>query len=59
MKVYIQSTKNRRPHNYNFANAYQGFYEMGFEIIPFHTYQELAESKPEDVVAKYPFNDSY
>lgn len=49
MKVYIQSNKNYLPHNYNFFNAYQGFYEMGFETVMFHTYEELAQSKKEDV----------
>jgi hypothetical protein len=34
MKAYIQSHENGIPHNYNFMNAYQGFYEMGFEVIP-------------------------
>ena len=53
MKVYIQSYKNSIPHNYNFMNAYQGFDEMGFEIIHFHDQHELCESKPEDVVVGY------
>ena len=52
MKVYIQS-KNGIPHNYNFYCAYQGFYEMGFEIKFFNTYDELRNSNREDVVVGY------
>lgn len=52
MKVYIQS-KNGIPHNYNFFNAYQGFAEMGFEIMLFENYDKLKYSNPEDVVVGY------
>ena len=47
MKVFIQSSKKYLPCNYNFFNAYQGFYEMGFETVFFHTYKE-----PESVKLK-------
>lgn len=53
MKVYVQSYKNSIPHNYNFMNAYQGFYEMGFEIVPFHDNTTLQKSNIEDVVVGY------
>lgn len=54
MKVYLQCHKNNIPHNYNFMNAYQGFHEMGFEIVPFHVHDEiLRESNREDVVVGY------
>ena len=53
MKVYIQSYENGIPHNYNFMNAYQGFYEMGFEVVPFHDNDKVQESNKEDVVVGY------
>ena len=53
MKVFIQSSKKYLPCNYNFFNAYQGFYEMGFETVFFHTYDELKASHKEDVVVGY------
>lgn len=53
MKVYIQSYENGIPHNYNFMNAYQGFYEMGFEVVPFHDNDIFQGSNKEDVVVGY------
>lgn len=53
MKVYIQATNEYLPHNYNFFNAYQGFKEMGFETVMFHTPEELRTSEKEDVVVGY------
>lgn len=53
MKVYIQSYENGVPHNYNFANAMSGFREMGFEIVPFHTPEQLDKSDPQNVVVGY------
>ena len=53
MKAYIQSYENGIPHNYNFMNAYQGFYEMGFEVIPFHDNERFRESNKEDIVVGY------
>lgn len=53
VKVYIQSYENGIPHNYNFMNAYQGFYEMGFEVVPFHDNDKFQESNKEDVVVGY------
>ncbi len=51
--MFIQSSKKYLPCNYNFFNAYQGFYEMGFETVFFHTYKELKTSNKEDVVVGY------
>ena len=53
MKVYIQSYENGIPHNYNFMNAYQGFYEMGFEVVPFHDNDKFQESNKEDIIVGY------
>ncbi len=53
MKVYIQSTDKNLPRNYNFYNAYQGFYEMGFEIIMFHTPKKLETSAKNDIIIGY------
>ncbi|MBQ4310440.1 MAG: ATP-grasp domain-containing protein [Oscillospiraceae bacterium] len=53
MKVYIRSYENGIPRNYNFMNAYQGFREMGFEIVPFHDIGKLRESRKEDIVVGY------
>lgn len=53
MKIYIQSYPDRIPHNYNFMNAYQGFREMGFEIVPFHEPEVLFQSRREDIVVGY------
>lgn len=53
MKANIQSYENGIPHNYNFMNAYQGFYEMGFEVIPFHDNERFQESNKEDIVVGY------
>jgi len=53
MKIYIQSTKDYMPHNYNFFSAYQGFKEMGFEMIMFHKFEELKTSRIEDIVVGY------
>lgn len=53
MRVFIQASKEYMPHNYNFFNAYQGFKEMGHEIVMFHTFDELRQSAIEDVVVGY------
>lgn len=53
MKVYVQSYENGIPHNYNFMNAYQGFYEMGFEVIHFHDNNKFTESSKEDIIVGY------
>lgn len=53
MKVYVHSHENQIPRNYNFMNAYQGFREMGFEVVNFHDSEKLRESEREDVVVGY------
>lgn len=53
MKAYIQSNRNNIPHNYNFMNAYQGFYEMGFETVMFNDDEMLSTSSKEDVIVGY------
>lgn len=46
MRVFIQA-KNGIPQDYDHFNAYCGFKEMGFEIIFFEMYEELALSNKE------------
>lgn len=53
MKVYVQSFSNGVPHNYNFMNAWQGFREMGFEVIPFIDYEGLCSSERSDIIVGY------
>lgn len=53
MKVYVQSYANGIPHNKNFYYAYDGFREMGFEIVPFCSIEQLADANREDVVVGY------
>lgn len=53
MKVYIQSYSNGIPHNYNFMNAWQGFKEMGFEVVTFCEKQQLEASERGDIVVGY------
>lgn len=53
MKVYVQSFLNGVPHNYNFMNAWQGFREMGFEVIPFSNYEDLCSSERSDIIVGY------
>lgn len=53
MKVYIQSYPNGIPRNKNFYYAYDGFNEMGFEIKPFCSREQLNTAAKEDVVVGY------
>ena len=48
MRVFIQA-KNGIPTDQDHFNAYIGFREMGFETVFFETFEELAESKMDDV----------
>ena len=42
------------PHSINFANAMYGFLEMGAEIIPYHTIDEIYDKvEREDIVLDY------
>lgn len=52
MRVFIQA-KNGTPTDQDHFNAYIGFREMGFETVFFETFEELAESKMDDVVVGY------
>ena len=52
MRVFIQC-KDGIPVDYDFFQAYCGFFEMGFEIIFFETYEELRQSNKEDVVVGF------
>ncbi len=53
MKVYIQSYSNGIPRNKNFYYAYDGFHEMGFEIIPFFQKEHLDLAEREDIIVGY------
>ena len=53
MKVYIQCNSKMLPITDNFFKAYMAFHEMGFETKLFHSLEELADSKPEDIVVGY------
>lgn len=53
MKVYIRASNKDIPHNYNFMCAYQGFREMGFEIVLYRDREGLADSTKEDIVVGY------
>lgn len=50
MIVYIQADSNNMPYNKNFAYAYYGFKEMGFEIKFFQTLKDLDEINKGDIV---------
>lgn len=52
MRVFIQA-KNGTPTDQDHFNAYIRFREMGFETVFFETFEELAESKMDDVVVGY------
>lgn len=53
MRAFVQCGSDGLPHSYNFFIAYKGFEEMGFEMIRFNTYDELKQSRPEDIVVGY------
>lgn len=53
MKVYIQSYPDGMPHNHNFASAWYGFQEMGWETVAFSDYAQIQDSRPEDVIVGY------
>ncbi|MDD6395451.1 MAG: ATP-grasp domain-containing protein [Firmicutes bacterium] len=53
MRVFVQCGSDGLPRSYNFFIAYKGFEEMGFEMIRFHTYDELKQSNPEDIIVGY------
>ena len=53
MKAYIQSYPDGMPHNHNFASAWYGFQEMGWETVAFSDYAQIQDSRPEDVIVGY------
>lgn len=46
--VYIKCNKDNVPHNYNFANAYYGFREMGAEIQFYKEIKDIYDVVTED-----------
>lgn len=51
---YDNGMKIEIPHNYNIANAMYGFRELGAEIIPYHTIDEIyQEVTKDDIVVDY------
>lgn len=51
MKVYIQCQSDGMPMDYDVYNASCGFREMGWELIFFRNYSELAKShEKQDVI---------
>ena len=57
-KVYIKFKNDRQlgaiPHNYNFANALYGFRELGADIAPYFSFNELnAVVTSNDIVVDY------
>lgn len=55
LKTKFDNTLNMEiPHNYNFANAMYGFREMGIEIVPYHTINEIYNwVAKDDIVLDY------
>ena len=55
LKTRFDSGMNMEiPHNYNFANAMYGFRELGAEIVPYHTIDEIYDKVDrEDIVLDY------
>lgn len=53
MKVYVHSSANGFPQNYNFFNAYEGILDMGAEIVNFYDPKELSVCKKEDIIVSY------
>lgn len=53
MRAFIQADKQGIPKNYNIFCAFQGFREMGIEIILFSDIEKLQESKREEIVVGY------
>lgn len=58
-KVYVKikydnGMKMEIPHSVNIANAMYGFRELGAEIIPYHTIDEIYDSvTSDDIVLDY------
>ena len=52
--IYIKCNKDNVPHNYNFANAYYGFREMGAEIKFYKEIKDIYDIvTKDDIVIDY------
>lgn len=52
MKVYVQTDCHGIP-DYDHLNAYNGFSQMGFETIFFHTYEQIINSEKQDIIVGF------
>jgi len=50
MRAYIQHNKDGQCININSYNAYTGFFEMGYEVIPYTNILEIEGRERKDVV---------
>ncbi len=50
MAVYIQMNKNGFPYNVNAFTAMNGFEQMGFEVCPFHSVDDLKEVSLDNII---------
>lgn len=50
MKVYIRKCENNEFPNVNYYIAYDGFRQLGAEIVFFTNIRNIADNKPEDVI---------
>ncbi|WP_244208996.1 hypothetical protein [Paenibacillus ferrarius] len=53
MKVFIKNGFDNQIANHNFYAAYDGFKQMGFEILYFENIEELTENNKEDIIVGY------
>lgn len=53
LKVYIHSKKNKEFSSHNNYAAYEGFNEMGFEIVKYNTLNEIKDRNIEDVIVSH------
>lgn len=50
MKVYIRKYENNEFPNVNYYSAYDGFRQLGAEIVFFTNIRDIRDNKPEDVI---------
>ena len=53
MKVYIRHNTDREFASPNFAVAYEGFRQMGWEIVPFESIDNLTDLEPDSLVVGF------
>jgi len=53
MKVFIRKSFDNEIASHNFYAAFDGFKQMGFEIIFFRDINDLSDNKKEDIVVSY------